>query len=849
MRRHDESGIALVSVLLVMMFMAALLVGFFALISSDQAASGVTRDQTQAYAAAHAGLEKLTADLGAIFTAGNFSPTSGDLDALTGAPPVVPGFGFEAPGGTPGYVITAGAVQTAPIPSGPYQGLVGLITPYDIRVVARGTGGAEVEMRRTMQTIAVPVFQFGLFSENDLSFFAGPNFNFGGRVHSNANVFLAQNNGATLTLEDRVTAVGEILRTHLANGLITSTSGHQGNVRMALAPGVYRDLGTPGTTCSAAACEGSVVGSIGSSLNEPLWTNLSVGTYNGYIRNGRTGARRLDLPLTSHGATAVDLIRRPSTTVADTTEVLRQRFYSMASLRILLSDRAEDLTGLPTVTATAPYSLDDLTALVAGGYTREPVARSTGVAANGYRTAADTSLIGGFIKIERQNRDGVWSDVTQEILNLGFTGRNLSNGTFNTPDTSTCTGSEPNPNAVVRLQRVRDTPSQNAPCGVGGTSAFDYWPNTLYDTREGRRRDSEATSQNNVYWGGVMHYVELDVNNLRRWLIGEIGTTGNSNTMDVTGYVVYFSDRRGNRDFGPDGIPGNADDRETGELGFEDFVNTASTSASNNVLDPGEDMNGNGVLDVYGATPRLHPNALLGYTYDLHATQVSAIVARSNRAVFFRRALKLVRGARGQLPSNGLQGLTVASENPVYIHGNYNACLPSDTGATCTGGFGATGDGHVSAAVIADAVTLLSNNWNDIRSFATPHNPGSRAAATTHYRTGVIAGKGINFTRANVSPTASDHTDLGTDGGAHNFLRYLEGWSGQQLNYRGSIVSFYTSRQAVGVYKCCNTVYNAPTRGYRFDAEFLTPSLLPPRTPMFRDVNTLTFRQILRPQS
>ena len=55
-------------------------------------------------------------------------------------------------------------------------------------------------MRRTLQTVAVPVFQFGLFSENDLSFFAGPNFNFGGRVHSNANVYLASGNGTTLTL-------------------------------------------------------------------------------------------------------------------------------------------------------------------------------------------------------------------------------------------------------------------------------------------------------------------------------------------------------------------------------------------------------------------------------------------------------------------------------------------------------------------------------------------------------------------------------------------------------------------------------------------------------------------------
>ena len=109
----------------------------------------------------------------------------------------------------------------------------------------------------------------------------------------------------------------------------------------------------------------------------------------------------------------------------------------------------------------------------------------------------------------------------------------------------------------------------------------------------------------------------------------------------------------------------------------------------------------------------------------------------------------------------------------------------------------------------------------------------------------VISGKGRNFPRP--TSNAQDHTDFGTDGGAHNFLRYIEDWNGQTLNYRGSIVSFYISRQAVGTYKCCDVVYSPPSRGYHFDTDFLTPNLLPPRTPMFRDVNTLTFRQLLRP--
>ena len=101
--------------------------------------------------------------------------------------------------------------------------------------------------------------------------------------------------------------------------------------------------------------------------------------------------------------------------------------------------------------------------------------------------------------------------------------------------------------------------------------------------------------------------------------------------------------------------------------------------------------------------------------------------------------------------------------------------------------------------------------------------------------------------RGSIRPAAGTAKDFGTDGGAHNFLRYIENWGGQALNYRGSIASLYHSRQAIGTYKCCTIVYSPPTRGYNFDVEFLTPALLPPRTPMFRDVNTLTVRQILRP--
>ena len=88
--------------------------------------------------------------------------------------------------------------------------------------------------------------------------------------------------------------------------------------------------------------------------------------------------------------------------------------------------------------------------------------------------------------------------------------------------------------------------------------------------------------------------------------------------------------------------------------------------------------------------------------------------------------------------------------------------------------------------------------------------------------------------------------DFGTDGGAHNFLRYLEDGD-QAVNYRGSLATFFYSRQSTAPFKCCNTVYSAPTRNYAFDTDFLNPALLPPNTPVFRDLNAVGFAQELRP--
>ena len=154
------------------------------------------------------------------------------------------------------------------------------------------------------------------------------------------------------------------------------------------------------------------------------------------------------------------------------------------------------------------------------------------------------------------------------------------------------------------------------------------------------------------------------------------------------------------------------------------------------------------------------------------------------------------------------------------------------------------GDPHAASAVIADGASFLSKDWEDWRSYRYPTTRNDRVADTSFYRIAVCAGKNKNWPHPSGWTTEQDY---GLDGGTHNFLRYLERWSGQDFNYRGSLVSLYYSEYASGIYKCCDTVYSPPVRNYAFDTDFLTVDQLPPGTPRFRDIVNLGFRQILTP--
>jgi hypothetical protein len=428
---------------------------------------------------------------------------------------------------------------------------------------------------------------------------------------------------------------------------------------------------------------------------------------------------------------------------------------------------------------------------------------------------------------------------------------------------------------------------------------YNWYPINFYDVREGEARDNQtAATDNSCATNGVMNAVEIDVGNLAKWLAGTIPGSGTSvDFLGQNGYILYFSDRRGMLLNPHPPLGGSAS--KSGDAGLEDVINRSSgPGVPDGTLEApapsrsfsAEDDNENGFLDNFGpanmglgfwgtvATPGAlpttgnlnllinsgtHPNPFGADTAGNDSNRIASCsnTARKNWVSGARHVLRLVDGSLGNVPRrtdagatlDSPGGFTVASENPLYIWGDYNSNAADAAGwAGDTVEFQGDVTGHSADAVIADAVTLLSVDWNDLYSVGAVAAPGNLQVTNQanrnpshdgHFRVAIAGGKNVNFLQPTYTTPAAPGQDFGTDGGVHNFLRYLENWGGQTMYYKGSLVSLFYATYGTGTFKCCNVVYGVPTRAFHFDLDFTSPGGLPPGTPMFRDVNSLSYRQ------
>ena len=971
-KHNDSLGIAEQrgqrgSALVIALFVLALISVFVALALSrtaaEAAAVGNETAEARTMYAAEGSLEMMTRNFNKKFEV-RLNPGPSDVTAVETAP--VPGLSTSV-GGI--YTFNQELLQTsdgAPVvlTDGDFSGLYAKRDNWRLRTTATDNGGTQVRLTRNILNNRIPIFQFGIFYDDDLEFHPGPRFDFGGRVHSNGSLFMQASTGVYFS--SKVSTHNFIYTDTSKNGSPYTTWSD--NVFVKNASGTYVQLRNNMGSVLASPVNGApVVSNPAPTIPLPTVYNSANWTANKALFDGNLVAntRLLQLPIKLNSKNSgqnidlVEIIRRGKSvgdlwndgtgtvaapniipvTAAQSDDAITssERYYNKTGIRVSLADSKAKLPGCSSGVGTTAVATRCGIRIDgdAGGQTIGAVVGARGykpkAMADGYQA---TEINGERFWLNIPNRE-LWikvetimynsttqvydsADITEEILSLGVTEeapKITIGNTFSITTPGYGTGVRNDSRSVIKLQRfmfgntavpatnnvmqsatfggtiknyvvsaTRSALPAGSTCASGGTTPANngtfpngivgdnaaHWktatsslfagqigcvvpfPINMFDTREGLYNDTTAVFDpiasygTKVPWAGVMSMVDIDVANLKKFLDGNFdanmpaipGTPFyivNNRALQANdipqpnnvapksgGWVFYVSDRRGDFDF-------------DGEYDMEDVYGN-----NDNILQVGEDINKNGILQ------RDITNEAAPYTGA--GSNVSPDIAAVFEHKYFRRGVRLINGQTipgiyDTVTPARTKGFAIASENAVYVLGNYNA-----TGIVSVGTPTVSTDylplsttsADVPASISSDAVIVLSNAWQDSVSFLSPFNINNRIASETYDRFAMLSGDTI--TSLNAAPNQGGG-DLKMNGGVHNFKRFLENWGSVRLNYCGSLINLFNSHNNNGTYKSGSHVYSPPNRNWVFDASFLDVNRVPPGTPFFQYVQTTGFER------
>lgn len=904
-----------------------LLMGFVALaISRTTSEMMITSNdsaEARTYAATEASLESTTRDFVDVFEK-KLAPDSRDIETIQKKK--VPGFEKYTFSQKIDKIKDAAPIVLA---GGNYSGLYALRDSWEIdSATTEAATKVKIRLKRRFFSDRIPIYQFGMFFEDDLELNRPPLFTFGGRVHTNGNFFVTADSGHGIYFNSKITAAKEIINDIFKWGVGVDEKRDKSKVFVNNASGEPKELITNEASVRCAGAGKAILDddALASCEKNKNWEKEKA-KFQGNLEND---VARLNLPLSKLGIDLIEIVRRgknegdmqnlDGNIVAVTAQtkdadiIAKERFANKTGIRISLSDSQKKLPGCANVTeGNCGVRLDGVFGdsigyqplTMADGY-KASALNATRLAITGRETWIKIETVSyGYNDVKPKT-----VDITQDILSLGVTeaapvGDNLQirgyrDTTFNGDWTDTRSiiklqrfaisgGSIPDAGGisytsnytlngkaqslVVRYSNVAEEPVGGcATCTAVNSfavpapdkeafsnfsqedaahlkwadinkSGFSYaivpFPIQMFDTREGLPKDDQSEANTNfgssaVPSSGVMSLVDIDVANLRRFLKGDFDkqfptstpfAVANSRSLqssdipNLNGWVVYFSDRRGDYDF-------------DGAYDMEDVFPDSERQFN-------EDLNKNGILERD-----------FGREAPTYATAVPRGQAATADHLYYRRGVRLINasvlpGNYDQTAPENTKGFTFASENGIYVKGNYNATgagISKNTSVTPPENYSPQNSAtHIPASIAGDAVTILSDNWSDGESFIYPFSMTNRKASDTVVRFAMIAGDAVTGDK---TTSYSPSQDGQKNGGVHNFKRFLENWSGKRLNYSGSLINLFNAQNNNGFYKCCTTVYMPPTRDWTFDPSFLNINRLPPGTPYIYSISFTGFQRV-----
>jgi len=267
MRINNKRGMA--SLIALIMVAMLTLLGLAALSTSDDEVSiaGNELQETRAFYAAEAGLEKAAAVLQSEFD-------------TTGVPPLIMPSGSLT---VNNCLVTYNANNDGPatqqvLSNGTLAGLHALVKSFSMTSTASNASyNATVQLSQTFEAALVPIFQFAVFYSNDLEIAPGPAMILAGRVHTNGDMWLQSDD--SLNINSYVTAAGHILHGRKGAGGTGS-----GDVLIRDAAGNYVSMKEGAGWLDA---------------NDSHWYDSSVARWQGRAQDSAHGQDPLNLPMSS----------------------------------------------------------------------------------------------------------------------------------------------------------------------------------------------------------------------------------------------------------------------------------------------------------------------------------------------------------------------------------------------------------------------------------------------------------------------------------------------------------------------------------------------------------------------
>ncbi|MTF38111.1 hypothetical protein [Cyanobacterium aponinum] len=172
---------------------------------------------------------------------------------------------------------------------------------------------------------------------------------------------------------------------------------------------------------------------------------------------------------------------------------------------------------------------------------------------------------------------------------------------------------------------------------------------------------------------------------------------------------------------------------------------------------------------------------------------------------------------------NDPTGLTIASNQAVYLQGDYNTRNKQP------------------ASILSDSLNVLSNKCFDPNKVINKEDNMNCNDSTKNNNNSL--GNALQTVMNVAFLAGNDETKGGLyNGGLENYPRLHESWSGIPLRYRGSFVSLGTPNHVNGKWPGTGgKFYNAPNRQWDYDTEFNDAKNLPPLTPRFSAMKQESF--------